>query len=119
MSEQKTLLAGLHAAKPASPHKLFIEGWCALYRERLGYTYMFQGAKDAAAVKRLLATGIPVESLLATARAAWVQTDKAKCWRCASHSRDIATFASGFNAIRAELAMLGAGPRYGGPGEPM
>lgn len=57
-----------------SDHSEFIASYCDLYEQYFGVPYLFSGAKDGAAVKRLLATGVELEKILTTLTAAFTQT---------------------------------------------
>ena len=51
-------------AAAASFAKVFVEGWSAAYEADRGVKYVFGGAKDGSAVKRLAATGVSSADLL-------------------------------------------------------
>lgn len=92
----------------ASFAKVFVEGWSAAYEADRGVKYVFGGAKDGTAVKRLAAIGLSSDELLAMARRAWKQRGKAffYCEKVVT----IATFAAFFNQVRAELSARPTGP---------
>jgi len=56
-----------------SDHSDFIAGYCELYEQYFGSPYLFGGAKDGTAAKRLLASGVEVEEALNLVRAAFTQ----------------------------------------------
>jgi hypothetical protein len=85
-------------AKPAV--KELIDGWCQLYQEQTGKKYLFLGAKDAIAAKRLSAAGAPAE-VLDIARRAF--NSPVKFW-CSRAVQTLALFASRFNEVRAEVS---------------
>lgn len=92
---------------PPDPNvKLFIDGWATAFQQFHHTKYMVQGAKDAAAAKRLVKDST-VDDLLDTAWEAWQHPDKFNCKQAAT----IAGFASRFNDIKIELKTLANGGR--------
>lgn len=81
-----------------SAHQQFVAAWVAAYKTAKSFEYRFNGQKDGAAVKRLLATNIPVPDLLAVANKAW-RTEGYWC----KHAATIVGFDAKLNEIRAEL----------------
>lgn len=57
-----------------SNHSDFIASYCELYEQYFGTPYMVSGAKDGAAVKRLLATGVELEKVIAVLGSAFTQS---------------------------------------------
>lgn len=47
-----------------NPHTEFIHQYCKLYEQHFGGPYLFNGGKDASAVKRFLAAGIQIEDAM-------------------------------------------------------
>lgn len=82
-----------------SDHTKFIEGYCALYRQHFKEPYIFAGAKDGTAVKRLLAAKVPVDKALAVARESFSRSGYP--WDMAS---SIAGLVSSWSIIVAALA---------------
>ncbi len=78
---------------------LFRDGWCESYQKIKGRKYDFNDAKDGAAVKHLVALGVPVSELLSIARRAWNHPE----WFNCSTAHSIAEFSSHYNGIRDEL----------------
>ncbi len=87
------------AAKPPSPHHFLIALWSERFEAKHGFKYTVLGAKDGAAAKRLLGSGIPPEELVAVAELAWNRTD----WD-SKQAATIAGFSSRFNQIRVAVA---------------
>lgn len=57
-----------------NPHTEFIEGYCKLYEQHFGGKYLFSGAKDSAAAKRLLKSGVPIAEALRVVGDAFTRT---------------------------------------------
>ncbi len=87
---------------------LFVEQWSAAYETDRHVKYVFSGAKDGSAVKRLSAIGVSASDLIAMVRRAWRANGKAffYCGKCTT----IAEFAAFFNQVRAELSARPSGP---------
>lgn len=84
-------------------HREFTKLWCEEYEQTFGRPYKHGGAKDGAAIKRLLASsGRSPEELLAVARLAWRFPKLFNCKQAAS----LTGFDSRFNEIVAEVAHL-------------
>lgn len=85
-------------------HAEFIRRWSEEFpKHHHGEAYLFQGAKDGAAVSRLLkACGKTPEELERVFVAAWKHSDLFNCKNAAS----IARFVGSYNEIRAELNAL-------------
>lgn len=83
-----------------SPHSLFVELWTNAYHNFFQTRYAFNGGKDGAAVKRLLATGCEPNELVEIAVDAWRRPKEFNCKQAVS----IAGFSSRFNEIRSEIA---------------
>ena len=87
---------------PLNSHKQFVKEWAEKYPQwHRGEKYIFVGAKDGAAVKRLFSSDppMPVDHLIRIAVAAWQRTDLFNCRQASS----ISGFVSRINDIRAEL----------------
>lgn len=81
-------------------HAEFFERWKTEYpKAHNGEAYVFQGAKDGSAVKRLITSGLTLDHLFRIANNAWARSDLFNCKQAAS----IAGFAARINDIRAEL----------------
>lgn len=80
-----------------SDHKALIKFWCESYEKEFGFPYVFL-AKDAAAVKKLLAS-LDMERLVRIFKAAWVQRDVYPC----SASKTLTGLLSKINEIRDAL----------------
>lgn len=83
----------------SSDHTKFVEGYCALYREFFKEPYVFHGAKDGAAIKRLLGAGVAVEKALSVAGESFRRSGYP--WDMAS---SISSFVSAWSIIVAALA---------------
>jgi len=84
---------------PAPGHRDFVQGWGERYQKKFGRAYVFQGGKDASAVKRLLkATGKSADLLLAEVERAWGSAG----FNC-KQAVSISGFVSRYNEIQAEL----------------
>lgn len=93
---------GAKAIKSLSPTKDLTDGWLVAFRSAHGRDYAgfkVNGAKDGAAAKRLLATGLPPEQIIGVAKEAWSHPDWFNCKQAAT----LAGFACRFEDIRAEL----------------
>lgn len=86
-----------------SEHSKFIRVWTEEYpNHHGGENYVFQGGKDGAHVKTLLASGVGIEKLIKIAIAAWKLPLDFDCKSAAS----ISGFASKLNDIRNRLNAL-------------
>lgn len=86
--------------------KEFIDGWAKAFQEHHHEKYLVQGAKDGAAVKRLLQIDT-VDNLLDLAWEAWKHPDKFNCKQAVT----IAGFASRYNDIKIEIKTIASGGR--------
>lgn len=81
--------------------RAFTDGWNERHLRVHGCPYKFGKAKDAQAVKRLLAdSGLSVQELLEIAEAAWALPAGGKRDYERGHSMQISSFDSQFNKIR-------------------
>ena len=85
-------------------HKELIDRWCAAYQERFKSPYVFQGGKDGVAVKKLLASGIDVDSAIANAKRAWDLPRFPKFWNCNTQASTLAGFVGAYSKIVVELS---------------
>jgi hypothetical protein len=90
------------ASEEVSPITQFTKLWVESYQKELGVKYLHQGAKDALAIKRLIAVEPNPEHWMALARTAWDNRDKFWC----KQALTIAGFASKINEIRGEIGAL-------------
>lgn len=99
------------AGSPKQPNPevaLFIEEWCEDYRQQFGKPYVVSGAKDGAAIKRLLAsTGLGPYELMEVAHRAWACPEEPKRFFWCPKANTIAIFASRWNEITTELDKAG------------
>jgi hypothetical protein len=101
-TEQKSAKQG--EPKTPSAHREFTDRWTSKFHDTFGFGYRFQGSKDGKAVKALIESGELVESLLSTARAAWVRSKQMpKSFACCQ-SVTIHGFNEYLNQIRADLS---------------
>jgi len=84
--------------KPPAPMRQLTDIWCNAFQAFHGDRYLFCGAKDGSAAAKLVASGIPIEEIIAVARKAWANRDG--FW--SKHAITLAQFASRFNEIRQE-----------------
>jgi len=84
--------------EPAERRKL-TDAFKEAYELRFEEPYLFCGAKDAMAADKLLASKLPVEEIIQTARDAWDHKDMFNCKLAIS----ISGLASRWNEIRQEL----------------
>lgn len=82
-----------------SPHKAIIEAYCQEFQEVFGCAYVFNGAKDGAAVARLVKGGATPQEVSRVARAGWAM-DRFISEQAAT----LAGLASQWNVIRAKMA---------------
>lgn len=83
----------------SSDHTRFVEGYCALYREHFREPYVFAGAKDGTAVKRLLGAKVEVDKALGVASESFKRSGYP--WDMAS---SISSFVGAWSIIVAALA---------------
>lgn len=84
-------------------HRDFIDLWTEAYQQQFDRPYAFNGGKDGSSLKRLLAsTKTTAGQLMAIVTTAWTKKGKKYFW--CEKSVTIATFASHFNEVQAELA---------------
>lgn len=81
--------------------------WVDYFEQFHKEKYLYSGAKDTQAIKRLLTLGTTVDDLLDTAWAAWRHPDKFNCKQAAT----IAGFACRLNDIKIELKTLASNGR--------
>jgi hypothetical protein len=87
-----------------SPHQEFIDRWCKAYEARFGSPYVVQGGKDGIAVKKLLASGIDIESAISNAKRAWDLPQSSKFWNCNTQAATLAGFHGAYSKIVVELS---------------
>ena len=63
----------------------------------------FQGGKDGVAVKKLLASGIDVDSAIKNAKLAWDLPILPKFWNCNTQASTLAGFVGAYSKIVVEL----------------
>ena len=80
-------------------HKAFIQGWVENFKAQFGHDYVFDGGRDAKAVKELLKTGILRIDLLEIAKKAWPLQN---CFACRMAST-IHGFNDKLNQIRIDI----------------
>lgn len=85
-------------------HKELIDRWCVAYQERFKSPYVFQGGKDGTAVKKLLASGIDVDSAISNAKRAWDLPILPKFWNCNTQASTLAGFVGAYSKIVVELS---------------
>lgn len=81
-----------------SIHHEFINRWAVEFKAFFGFDYLFAGGRDGNAVKRLIALGVPVETMLDLAKYAWSKVDRFPF----KNSATISGFAFAFNDIRVQ-----------------
>jgi phage replication O-like protein O len=79
--------------------KQFIDAWFPAFESHFKLPYMLSKTMDPTAAKKIMALGVPLGKLIATAREAWKYPDKFYCAKSAT----INGFVNNFNHIVHEL----------------
>jgi hypothetical protein len=103
------------AERQPSPKRAITDAWCANYEEHFHRPYVFCGAKDGKAADRLLASGLPLATIIGVAQEAWKHPDDFNCKQASS----LARFASCVNDICAAVERIKAGVNGRATGKPL